>query len=109
MQTRPPLSGLDAVTFAANAPTCAAIHWVAPVLAPHVPSADVQSLSPTPAPVPSDPLVLLLALQVALLQRTTPGRSSKVAMPPSFCSRTANASHSLTAIQLPSSRDSDGG
>jgi hypothetical protein len=36
--------------------TCAAIRWVAPVLAPQVPS-----LSPTPAPVPSDPLVVATA------------------------------------------------
>src|SRR5712691_3792437 len=54
---RRPLSGADVVTCAVNAPISAAISWVAPVPAPLAPSADVQSLLPTPEPVPRDPLV----------------------------------------------------
>src|SRR5713101_55182 len=53
---RRPLSGADVVTCAVNAPISAAIRWVAPVPAPLAPSADVQSLLPTPEPVPRDPL-----------------------------------------------------
>src|SRR5206468_10792509 len=57
-RTRHPLSGAVAVTLAASALICAVILWVAPVLAPHVPSAVVLSLALMPVPVPSDPLVL---------------------------------------------------
>ena len=60
----------DAVIFAANVLTCANIRSAAPELAAHAPSAVVPSLSPTPAPVPSDPLVCRHARTVPSAQRT---------------------------------------
>src|SRR5439155_728083 len=71
IQTRRRLCGVDAVIFAANARTCADIRSAAPEPAAHAPSAVVLSLSPTPDPVPSDPLVRAGYSRVDASDRTT--------------------------------------